>query len=92
MIAACWDNADTTGFYFTYYPVAATSYYFEEPEVDSYKELRRKWWLYLESILAFQQSANPVISYSAEGPRFFMRIHHEKQYPRIIKGRNNRNP
>ena len=58
----------------------------------SFKEICIAWWAYLDKILV--GATHPLSS--LPGPfvrrRPIIRINHEKQYPRIVRCRNNRNP
>ena len=89
MIAACWSDQQTpTTYYISSY--ACSSWYFKpDPRPDT-RELRKRWWKYIEQFLRTIEPVTNLFRIARKVER--LRIHHERQYPRIIKYRNNRNP
>jgi hypothetical protein len=89
-----WGNG--SDYTYTYwYPVTccSNSYYWKSPEEEATPvNLKKKWWLYLEGFLGRPSFIEKIISHFIPRISLVFRIHHERQYPRVVKGRNNRNP
>lgn len=79
----------------TYYfwpgaPWAFTSCYVPEPKPTK-GERAARWWKYITGFAPTRQEVlSWIIPIARNAQR--LRIHHERQYPRIIKYRNNRMP
>lgn len=84
-----WPDDDVYHFRPSRYVYVTTCY--RPPEKPSRAELARRYWEYVSCFTPkFEAALLPVFRLirNVQVPR----IHHERQYPRIIKYRNNRQP